>query len=328
MNLAFNLVVALATLAIEGGAGYPGVVFTWIGHPVIWLGALIRLLERRLNDEAASIERRRRAGSIGLAVLVVVAGALALALQMSIVILSPRVIALLILGILASPCLSQKSLGRHVGAVRDALDTSGVAAGRAAVRVLVTCDASRLDTAGVCRLAIASLAETFATSVVAPALYLGLGGLPGAVVYKSIDTADSMIGRGTLHHEGYGEAAAKADRIVTVPAAYLSGLWIMLAAFIVPGASGARAWRILRFKDNGRSLPVRDWPRAAMAGALGIRLGSSRVAAPRLAIEAGINGEIVEGDAASIGRALLLYRVACALNAVGLLLFVIVVAIV
>ena len=90
----------------------------------------------------------------------------------------------------ASSLLAQRSLGDHVAAVADALESGGLAAGRAAVSRIVGRDPDQLDEAGVARAAIESLAENFSDGVVAPAFWLGVGGLAGGAAYKAANTAD------------------------------------------------------------------------------------------------------------------------------------------
>ena len=90
--------------------------------------------------------------------------------------------------------LAQRSLYRHVADVATALETGGVEAGRAAVARVVGRDTAALDAAGVARAAIESLAENFSDAIVAPVFWMAIAGLPGAAIYKAINTADSMIG--------------------------------------------------------------------------------------------------------------------------------------
>ena len=91
---------------------------------------------------------------------------------------------------LATSLLSQKSLAEHVEAVADALDTGGLAIGRVAVSRIVGRDPEKLDRAGISRAAIESLAENFSDGIVAPAFWIGVGGLAGGVAYKAANTAD------------------------------------------------------------------------------------------------------------------------------------------
>ncbi|WP_158809263.1 adenosylcobinamide-phosphate synthase CbiB [Beijerinckia sp. L45] len=312
-----NPAIAFVSLVLEAVVGYPPALFRGIGHPVTWLGALLHGLDRRLNRDAESFAQRRRAGFLALVILLLVAGAGAVGLAAAASLL-PRFAAILLLGLLASPCMAQRSLDNHVRAVGDALRDAGLPAGRAAVAMIVGRDTQTLDEAGVARAAIESLAENFSDGIVAPALYLAIGGLPGGVLYKAVNTADSMIGHRTSRFEAFGFAAAKLDDVVNWPAARLAGLWIVFAAALTPDASGLDAWRIMRRDARGHPSPNAGWPEAAMAGALGIRLGGPR-AYGGLIIEDAAMGDGISADLSAISRALSLYRLACGLNALAIL---------
>ena len=106
----------------------------------------------------------------------------------------------------ASVLLAQRSLYRHVADVATALETGGVEAGRMAVARIVGRDTAALDTAGVARAAIESLAENFSDAVVAPVFWMAVAGLPGAAIYKAINTADSMIGHLNKRYAAFGWA--------------------------------------------------------------------------------------------------------------------------
>src|SRR5581483_9410918 len=116
----------------------------------------------------------------------------------------------------------QRSLAAHVGRVAQALERDGLDAGRAAVSHIVGRDTASLDAAGVARAAIESLAENFSDAVVAPALWMLIAGLPGAAIYKAINTADSMIGHRTPRHAAFGFPAARLDDLVNLPASRLA----------------------------------------------------------------------------------------------------------
>ena len=325
MTPLLNPATALVALALEAVAGYPQPLFRRIGHPVTWIGALLQALDQRFNRETDRFVARRRAGGLVLVFLLSVAGLCGFALQGLATATLPHVAAIVVLGVLASPCVAQRSLDDHVRAVRDALQSGGLSSGRAAVAMIVGRDTQALNEAGVARAAIESLAENFSDGIVAPALYLALGGLPGGVLYKTVNTADSMIGHRTPRYEAFGFAAAKLDDGVNWPAARLAGLWIVLAAALIPGASAVDAWRIMRRDSRGHPSPNAGWPEAAMAGALGIRLGGPRVYAGRLVADAAM-GDGASADLAAITRALKLYRVACGLNALAIVAVALVIA--
>jgi adenosylcobinamide-phosphate synthase len=215
--------------------------------------------------------------------------------------------------LVASSLLAQRSLHDHVARVAAALETGGVEAGRNAVSQIVGRDTAALDEAGVSRAAIESLAENFSDGVVAPALWLALGGLPGGALYKAINTADSMIGHRTPRYEKFGWAAARLDDLVNLPASRLSCLLILAAAAVMPGASAAQAWRAVRRDAPRHRSPNAGYPEAAMAGALGLSLAGARIYGGVLVDDACMGCGRREANAADIRAALALYRRADAL---------------
>lgn len=297
--------LAFLSLLAELGLGYPDRLFRAIGHPVTWLGRLIAFADRRLNRATDSDLQRRTAGVVALVLLVAVPAAASLMLE---TVLSGLPFGLLLSALAASPLLAQRSLGQHVQAVADALETGGLAEGRKAVSMIVGRDPERLDEAGVCRAAIESLAENFSDGIVAPAFWLGVGGLAGGAAYKAVNTADSMIGHRTPHHAAFGWASARFDDLVNLPASRLSALLIVAAALLMPGADAGSAWHAVRRDAGKHRSPNAGWPEAAMAGALGIALAGPRVYGG-VRVDDAFMGEGGRPDltAADIHRALRLY---------------------
>ena len=304
------LATAACALLIEAALGYPDRLVRSIGHPVIWLGRLIATLDHRLNREAWSAARRRAAGLAALLVLLAASLAPAWLIEAA---LTALPLGWLAVALLASSLLAQRSLHEHVARVAAALERDGLAAGRVAVSHIVGRDPEALDEAGICRAAIESLAENFSDGIVAPAVWLALGGLPGAAAYKAVNTADSMIGHRTPRHEAFGWAAARLDDLVNLPASRLSGLLLILAAGLMPGASPAAALRALRRDAHRHRSPNAGWPEAAMAGALGLALAGPRRYAGVLVEDALMGDGRRAATAADIRRALRLFRLADAL---------------
>ncbi len=303
-----SVLVAFLSLAIESVFGYPDRLFRAIGHPVTWFGWLISFLDRTLNHAADSDARRRGRGVAALLVIVMAPAAIAFGIETLLAVLPAGFLAT---AVLASALPSQRSLASHVRAVADALDTGGLPAGHKAVSMIVGRDPEKLDEAGVGRAAIESLAENFSDGIVAPAFWTAVGGLAGGVAYKAANTADSMIGHRTPRHEAFGWAAARFDDLVNLPASRLTALLIVLAAFIVRGASPGNAWRAV-WRDAGKHRsPNAGWPEAAMAGALGLALAGPR-SYGGVMVDDVFMGEGGRRDAGSadIRRALSLYWVA------------------
>jgi adenosylcobinamide-phosphate synthase len=302
--------LAFLSLLIEIMVGYPDRLVRMVGHPVIWIGKLVDLLDHKLNRDDHPEARRRLLGILALCLLVGITGLAGWLLQFLLLRFN---FGMVLVALLASTLLAQRSLARHVAAVATALETGGLAEGRKAVSMIVGRDPDRLDEAAVCRAAIESLAENFSDGIVAPAFWLTLGGLPGAAIYKAVNTADSMIGHKNEHHGAFGWASARFDDLINLPASRLTALLVVIAAAIMPGADATEAWRaVWRDAKNHRS-PNAGWPEAAMAGALGISIAGPRHYGGVLTTDAPMGRGRREVTAADIRRALTLYWVADAL---------------
>ncbi|MDO9524313.1 MAG: CobD/CbiB family cobalamin biosynthesis protein, partial [Gemmobacter sp.] len=157
----------------------------------------------------------------------------------------------------------------HVRAVATALRSS-LADGKRAVAQIVGRDTASLDQPAVARAAIESAAENLSDGVIAPAFWFLIAGLPGILIYKAVNTADSMIGHRTPRHEAFGWAAARLDDVLNwVPARLTAGL-----IALVHGRPDAR--RVI-FRDAPRHRsPNAGWPEAAMAACLGIAVSGPR----------------------------------------------------
>jgi adenosylcobinamide-phosphate synthase len=306
---------ALAALVIEAAFGYPRALVRRIGHPVMWMGALIARADRRWNRATDTFARRRVCGIMVVIGLVGMMATIGLLLAWLVRYAVSGPIATVVLGLIASSLLAQRSLDQHVTAVVMGLEKDGLQGGRRAVAMIVGRDPDRLDEAGVARAAIESLAENFSDGVVAPLVWLAVAGLPGILIYKAINTADSMIGHLSERHRAFGWAAARLDDLVNLPASRLSALFLMLAACIKPVASPRGALRaVWRDAHNHRS-PNAGWPEAAMAGGLGLRLAGPRVYHGEVVADAWMGEGRAEADASDIRRALRLYRAACVIQA-------------
>jgi len=301
------MAVALTLLAllIELTVGYPDRLLRAIGHPVTWMGRLLGMMDAALNRESVGETARRSLGVAAIVVLIGVVGMIAAGVQSALLLLPFGIV---IVALVASTLLAQRSLYAHVTRVAAALEREGLVAGRVAVSHIVGRDTAALDEAGVARAAIESLAENFSDGVVAPAFWMAVGGLPGAAIYKAINTADSMIGHRTPRHKAFGWAAARLDDLVNLPASRLAALLIVAAAALTDRAAAAAAWRAVRRDAHRHRSPNAGYPEAAMAGALGLALAGPRVYAG-VAVEDALMGDgRRDATAADIRAALALYR--------------------
>jgi adenosylcobinamide-phosphate synthase len=277
--------LAPLALLIERLAGYPNSLVKRIGHPVMWIGRLISLLDLTLNHDT----NRRGKGALALIILLAFTGTIA-ALGAWLCRLTPY--GFILEAILASTFLAQKALGDAVRIVATALRRS-LPEGRIAVSHIVGRDPQSLDEPGVARAAIESLAESTSDAVVAPLFWLLLLGLPGIVLYKAVNTADSMIGHKTERHLEFGWASARFDDLLNLIPARLTALLIAGAAFFVKGAHPENAWSTALRDAKKHESPNAGWPEAAMAGALGFALGGPR----------SYDGEVVDLPSFGEGRA-------------------------
>ncbi|WP_400765282.1 adenosylcobinamide-phosphate synthase CbiB [Methylosinus sporium] len=305
--LAENLALAALGLSIEAAIGYPQWLFAAIGHPVTWIGALIATLDRSLNRDGAPPLLRRLAGVGAILLIVAIAFAIGLLLQAACLALPFGIVPL---AVLTSSLYAQRSLYSHVKDVADELDHS-LERGRASVGKIVGRDVSRLNEAGVSRAAIESLAENFSDGVIGPALATVLFGLPGALIYKSVNTADSMIGHRTMRHEAFGWASARLDDLLNLPAARLSAALIAIGAALT-GTSFRAAFSISLRDAQAHASPNAGWPEAAMAGALDLRLGGPRAYGAHEVKGAWLGSGRSEATPADIRRALRIFSCAAA----------------
>jgi adenosylcobinamide-phosphate synthase len=326
MALWLNTIIVIGALLLEAAAGYPSALFRRIRHPVVWIGALLGALERRLNRPGMPEATQRLNGVLAVGTVIAATVAAAVLLEAAVLLLLPAVLGLVVLIVLASTLIAARSLYVHVADVAVALETGGVDAGREAVAKIVGRDTSSLDEAGVARAAIESLAENFSDGVVAPSFWGVLLGFPGMAAYKAINTADSMIGHLDERHAAFGAAAAKLDDLFNVPASRLATLWLVLAAGVHRDASVKAAFAIARRDGSKHRSPNAGWPEAAMAGGLGLKLCGPRDYHGATADEPWIGDGTGEIGVTDIRLALKLYVIACIVQILVLVVLLLVIA--
>ncbi|WP_116653198.1 adenosylcobinamide-phosphate synthase CbiB [Pelagibacterium sediminicola] len=295
-----NLWVALIAMGCEWLFGYPQRLVAAIGHPVMWMGWLIDRLEARFNDPERDFATRRRGGMIALGVVLLAVLAASGAIT---VLLRSLPFGWIGEAVLASALLAHKGLHDAVLRVVAPLRAGDIAAAREAVSHIVGRDTSTLDEAGVARAAIETLAENASDGGIAPLFYLVLFGLPGAALYKAINTADSMIGHRSERYEAFGWAAARLDDLVNfLPARLTAGFLIVMAR------DKTIAFEAARRDARHHASPNAGWPEAAMAGALGIGLGGPRAYQGRMLDLAPMGRGRRDLGAEDIVRAIGLYK--------------------
>lgn len=268
-----TLIIAFFALLLDALIGYPQLFYRYIRHPVVWIGALITLLERMLLREgAAKLEQLLRGGHTVILLMAVI-GSFAFIIIGCV----QRVPGGIIIEIIVvASFIATRSLYDHVRMVERALGDN-LQAGRDAVSSIVGRDPQQLDQSGVARAAIESLAENTSDGIIAPLFWLLIGGLPALMLYKAINTADSMIGYKNERYQYFGRIAARLDDVVNLPASRLTALLFIVTAALFRGRYDVQAALQACCRDASyHSSPNAGWPEAAMAGALSVSLGGPR----------------------------------------------------
>ena len=306
------LILVVVAMIIDAAIGEMGPVFRILPHPVEVVGAAIGWFDDKLNRQTRSQADRAMRGALTVLIVIVSAGTLGWGIAWAAQTF-PFVWIFELFLIVA--LLAQQGLYRHVRDVGRALRDDGIGPARGIVARIVGRDTKSLDIHGVARAAIESCAENFNDGVVAPVFWYVLFGLPGLLVYKAVNTMDSMIGHKTEKHRAFGFTAARLDDVLNLVPARLAGLFIIIAALFVPSASPGQAAKVmLRDAAKHRSMNA-GWPEAAMAGSMGLALAGPRHYGDTAANDPWIGDGRARATYHDIRRSLYIFWVACLINA-------------
>ena len=242
-----------------------------IPHPVVGIGKQISFLEKGLRRLFPKTDGGEIAAGGVLWVLVAV---ICTALPAGILFLCHRIspwLRLVTESIMCWQILATKSLKDESMKVYMALESGDLEESRHAVSMIVGRDTARLDDAGVTRAAVETVAENTSDGVVAPMLFLALGGAPLGFFYKAVNTMDSMLGYVEPPYKNIGLIPAKMDDAANFLPSRLSAL-LMLAAGFLLGLDGKNGWRIFRRDRFNHASPNSAQTESVCAGLLGVRL--------------------------------------------------------
>lgn len=300
----------------------------WLPHPVVIIGRGItcaeRLLRRRFTGES-----ERAAGVILVLVIVVPTGAAAFVVARLLHSFSNPVLALLggaVFIYLVSTTLALRGLVESARLVISAVDGGEIGDARRKLAMIVGRDTDTLGEDAVLRATIETVAENLSDGFVAPLFYLVLGGLPLAMAYKAVNTLDSMVGYKNPRYVRFGWAAARLDDIANYVPARISGLSIIVAALVyfLFRSTDSRLRRAVARARNAFKVMVRDGrnhtspnsgvSEAAMAGALGIRLGGPATYGGSVVVKPYIGDDVFRDHRTAAGEAVALVSVASSLT--------------
>ena len=243
----------------------------WLYHPVCLIGNLISVLEKEIRKIFPKTNAGELAGGF-VETLVVCLFSFGV----------PGIVLYLLYGHFPAAgvlletfwcyqLLATRSLRDESMKVYDRLVNGTIEEARYAVSMIVGRDTERLDAAGIAKAAVETVAENASAGVIAPMIFIAIGGAPLGFFYKAVNTMDSMVGYKNGKYLYFGRAAAKLDDVANyIPSRLAALLWIMAAAFTRNDAKGA--WRIWRRDRRNHASPNSAQTESACAGALGVQL--------------------------------------------------------
>jgi adenosylcobinamide-phosphate synthase len=255
-------------------------------HPIRWIGSFIGWLDRKLlgdkkdlpagADKAMSSQKQKSVERIkGLLMWVLVVG---VTVAVSLFVVSACyslhfVLGIVVEAILTCYCLAAKSLKDESMKVYKALTTGTIENARKAVSMIVGRDTACLDEKGVTRAVVETIAENTSDGIIAPLIYTFLGGPVLGLMYKAINTMDSMVGYHNDRYEYFGKAAARTDDVANFFPARISAIFMILAALIGgKDYSFKGAIRIFKRDRFNHKSPNSAQTESVCAGALSVRL--------------------------------------------------------
>ncbi|MFZ5773984.1 MAG: adenosylcobinamide-phosphate synthase CbiB [Thermodesulfobacteriota bacterium] len=260
--IALEVQIGLA-IALDQLLGDP----RWLPHPVRLIGAACLALERVCRKLLPA----RLAGICTVALVLALTATAVQGLLAGAALLHPWLAEATEI-VLLYTTIAARDLVRHSRDVHRALAQNDLPEARQRVGMIVGRDTAGLDAAGVSRAAVESVAESMVDGVTAPLFFAVLAGPLGAMLYKAVNTMDSMFGYKNDRYREFGWAAARLDDVANFLPARLTGLMVPAAALLL-GLEARNSLRILRRDRLNHASPNSGHTEAAMAGALGIQLG-------------------------------------------------------
>lgn len=243
----------------------------WMPHPIVFIGKLIDVTEKAMRKifPKTVLGENFAGAAVWIVVVTVSTGLPLLILWLAYGV--NRFLGLAVETILCAQILATKSLRTESMKVYSALKTGDLEKARYAVSMIVGRDTQYLDEAGVTRAAVETVAENTSDGIIAPMLYLAIGGAPLGFFYKAVNTMDSMLGYVELPYKNVGLVPAKMDDVFNYIPARLSAL-LMLAAGTLLGLDGKNGWKIFKRDRYNHASPNSAQTESVCAGLLGLRL--------------------------------------------------------
>ena len=269
----FHGAALLAGCVIDWMTGDP----LWLPHPVRLMGTMIDGMESRLRawTNGAGNKGQSRAGAVLTAFMCLIWWWGPWAMVCAAERLWPAgawAVLLLAEGFLCSLMLAARGLYTESMKVCRSLEAGRTEEARCHVSMIVGRDTLALDEGGIARAAVETVAENASDGVIAPFLFMALLGPAGGTLYKAVNTMDSMVGYKNDRYLYFGRWAARLDDLLNLAPARLTGILMVLGAWVLPGMDGAHAWKVFLRDRKRHASPNSAHGEAACAGALHLRL--------------------------------------------------------
>lgn len=309
----YSLLTLAAGFAADCLTGDPH----WLPHPVMLMGKLISLLEKLLRRIFPKTKTGENiAGGVLWLTVCAVSFLLPAGLLMLCYHFSPW-LGFAIESVMCWQCIAARSLRDESMKVKKALDSGDIEASRKAVSMIVGRDTAALDEKGVARAAVETVAENTSDGVIAPLIFLAIGGGPLGMLYKAVNTMDSMLGYIEEPYKNFGLVPAKADDVFNFIPARISAILLLLGGGVL-GFDMKNGWRIFRRDRYKHASPNSAQTESVMAGLLGLRLAGDAYYHGVLHKKEFIGDPVREIESRDITRS---NRIMYAATAISLILF-------
>jgi adenosylcobinamide-phosphate synthase len=242
-------------------------------HPTAWIGKLIALLVPFAKNN--SVKRELIGGVLIVGIVISIVSILLVSLEIGISLLTIDIVSFVVSVVLGSILLKTtiaiRGMQKHALAVVDAVEKEDLDLARNHLSMIVKRDTKNLDKNHIISGVLESVSENTVDGITGPLFYYAIFGLPGAFVYRAVNTIDSMIGYKTTLFKNVGWFGAKSDTILNYIPSRLTGLIMILGALIL-GYNWKESFYIMKRDSTKLESPNAGYPMAALAGALGTKL--------------------------------------------------------
>lgn len=310
-----NILLLFVGIILEICLGWPNILLKNISHPVILIGSLIKTMDVKFNKKEYSEKRKKIFGFITLLSTILIT---LLFFQIIVYVFKNLFFVELFYIILIWSLMCPRSLHCHIIEVFNDLEKNDIIKAKKSLSKVVGRDTNSLKKKGIIRASLESLSESTSDGIVAPIFWYFIFGIYGLIIFKTINTLDSMIGYKSKKYIAYGYASAKLDDILNIIPSRLTGL-----VFVVLSSKPINTFKIMISNASKSTSPNAGWPESAFAGALSVRLGGPKIYNGIPNNDKWLNGEYNDPTINDFLKGIKLYK-----KSVILIVFIIVVPII